>query len=75
MNFRALLISHFLKISRSLVQKIVTEHLLLSKLCARWVPKQLTPEHKAKRMDSALAFLQWYHDDGDEFLDWIIHHR
>ena len=36
-------------------KKIVTEHLLFRKLCARWVPKQLTPEHKAKRMESALT--------------------
>ena len=33
------------------------EHLLFRKLCARWVPKQLTPVHKAKRMESALTFL------------------
>ena len=34
--------------------------------------QQLTPEHKANRMESALRFLQRYHDDGDEFLDRII---
>ena len=28
-----------------------------SELCARWVPEQLTPEHKAKRMESAWSFL------------------
>ena len=50
----------------------VTEHLLFRKLCARWVPRQLTPEHKAKRMESALAFLQRYHDDGHKFLYRII---
>ncbi|XP_021912893.1 histone-lysine N-methyltransferase SETMAR-like [Zootermopsis nevadensis] len=64
--------SHFPQISRSLLHKIVTEHLLFKKLCARWVPKQLTPEHKTKRMESALTFLQRYHDGGDEFLDRII---
>jgi histone-lysine N-methyltransferase SETMAR len=61
--------SHFPQISRSLLHEIVTEHLLFRKLCARWVPKQLTPEHKTKLMESALTFLQWNHDDGDEFLD------
>ena len=64
--------SHVPQISRSLLHEIVTEHLLFRKLCARWVPKQLTPEHKTKRMESALTFLQRYHDDGDEFLDRII---
>ena len=33
---------------------------------------QLTSEHKEKRMELALAFLPRYHDDGDEFLDWIV---
>ena len=64
--------SHSSQISRSLLHKIVMEHLLYRTLCARWVPKQLTPEVKAKRMESALAFLLRYHDDGDEFLDRII---
>ena len=31
------------------------------------LPKQLTPEHKAKRMESALTFLQGYHDDSKSF--------
>ena len=52
-------------ISRSLLHKIVMEHILSRKLCARWVPEQLTLEHKAKRKESAMTFLQWYHDDGN----------
>ena len=36
------------------------------------MPKQLTPEHKAKSMESVSTFLQRYHNDGDEFLDRII---
>ena len=35
----------------------------------RWVPKQLTPEHKSKSMESALTLLRRYHDDGEKFLD------
>ena len=31
-----------------------------------------TPEHKAKRMESALTLMQRYHDDGDEFLNRIV---
>ncbi|KAJ4432082.1 hypothetical protein ANN_20696 [Periplaneta americana] len=64
--------SHFPQISLSLLHEIVTKHLLFKKVCARWVPKNLTPEHKMKRLGAALTFLQWYHDDGDEFLDRII---
>ena len=63
--------SLFPQISRSLLHKIFTGH-LFRKLCARWVPKQLTPEHKATLMESALTFPQRYHDDTDEFLDRII---
>ncbi|KAJ4432797.1 hypothetical protein ANN_21436 [Periplaneta americana] len=64
--------SHFPKISRSLLHEIVTKHLLFKKVCARRVPKNLTPEHKMQRLGAALTFLQRYHDDGDEFLDRII---
>lgn len=63
--------SHFPQISRFLVHEIVTKHLLFKKVCARWMPKQLTPEHKTKRMGSALTFLERYHND-DEFLDRIV---
>ena len=34
--------------------------------------QQPTPEHKAQRKESALKFLQRYHNGGDEFLDWIV---
>ena len=44
-------------IPRFLFHKIVTEYLLFRKLCIRWVPKQLAPEHKAKRMESPLTIM------------------
>ncbi|PNF32058.1 hypothetical protein B7P43_G05746 [Cryptotermes secundus] len=46
--------SHVPQISGSLLHEIVTEHLLFRKFCARWVPKQLTPEHKTKCMEERL---------------------
>ena len=64
--------SLFPQISRSVLHEIVTQRLLFKKLCARWVPKNLTPEHKMKRSGAALTFLQRYHDDGDDFLDRIV---
>ncbi|KAJ4449970.1 hypothetical protein ANN_01377 [Periplaneta americana] len=64
--------SHFPQISRSLLHEIVTKHLLFKKVCARWMPKNLTPEHKMERLGAALTFLQRYHDDGDELLDRIV---
>ncbi|GFU36091.1 hypothetical protein TNCV_2343041 [Trichonephila clavipes] len=44
---------------------IVTVMLGYRKLCARWVPKLLTEEHKKKRMDFALNFLTCYAEAGD----------
>ncbi|KAJ4451520.1 hypothetical protein ANN_02984 [Periplaneta americana] len=64
--------SHFPQISRTLLHEIVTKHLLFKKVCARWVPKNLTPEHKMQRLGVALTFLQRYHVDGYEFLDRIV---
>ncbi|GFX43885.1 uncharacterized protein TNCV_4111641 [Trichonephila clavipes] len=57
---------------QSLLHEIVTKHSLFKKLCARWVLKNLTPEHKIQRLGEALTFLQRYHDDGDEFLHRIV---
>ena len=47
----------FPQIYCSLLHKCITEQLLFRKLCARWVPKQLTPDHKAKRKESALIIV------------------
>jgi hypothetical protein len=62
----------FTNVSRKVVTRIVTENLHFRKLCARWVPKNLTPEHKTKCMGSALSFLERYKKDGDEFLTQIV---
>jgi histone-lysine N-methyltransferase SETMAR len=42
------------------------------KLCARWVPKILTDEHKMKHQGNALQFLSRYEDDCDNFLSRIV---
>ncbi|PNF26371.1 hypothetical protein B7P43_G17995 [Cryptotermes secundus] len=55
--------SHVPQISRSLLHEIVIEHLLFRKLCARWVPKQLIPEHKTKRMEMLSASTVFLHDN------------
>jgi hypothetical protein len=55
------------KMSKTTFHEAVTE-----KLCARWVPKLLTDDHKTKRMGFALKFLTRYAQEGDEFLDSIV---
>ncbi|KFM67264.1 hypothetical protein X975_20925, partial [Stegodyphus mimosarum] len=44
-------------------QRIVTDELRYSKVCARWVPRAVSAEHKATRMMCSFTFLQRYHSD------------
>ncbi|GFT48314.1 histone-lysine N-methyltransferase SETMAR [Nephila pilipes] len=53
-----------LDLSYGNIQHIVTDELRYSKVCARWVPRALSVEHKATRMMCSLTFLQRYHSDG-----------
>jgi len=70
------------EVSKTTIHDAVTEKVGYRKLCAGWVPKISTDDHKTKRMGSALKFLTRYALEGDEFLDsivtgeetWIFHH-
>ncbi len=42
--------------SRMSISRIVTEKLWFCKVCARWIPHQLSPEHRTNCMAAALAF-------------------
>jgi histone-lysine N-methyltransferase SETMAR len=42
------------------------------KVCARWVPRILTPQHKMQRMGLALQHLNRYHDEGHNMLARIV---
>ena len=66
---------HFPQISRSRPHEIVSDKLEFRKLCARWVPKMLTEEHKLKRQASALDFLTRYSEEGDNFLGRVVRGR
>ncbi|GFT76623.1 histone-lysine N-methyltransferase SETMAR [Nephila pilipes] len=61
-----------LDLSYGNVQRIVTDELRYSKVCARWVPRALSTEHKATRMMCSLTFLQRYHSVGQHFIDRIV---
>ncbi|EGI59159.1 Histone-lysine N-methyltransferase SETMAR [Acromyrmex echinatior] len=50
----------FPEISRSLIHEIVSEKLEFRKVCARWVPRELTPLHKATRVTAGKEFLDRY---------------
>jgi hypothetical protein len=60
------------EVSETTICEAVTEKLGYRKLCACWVPKMLTDDHKMKRMGSMLKFLMRYAQEGDEFLDSIV---
>jgi histone-lysine N-methyltransferase SETMAR len=61
-----------LDISKSRVHEIVHDLLGYRKVCARWVPKQLTDVHKETRMALSLTHLSRYHVEGNKFLERII---
>ncbi|KAG5332929.1 SETMR methyltransferase, partial [Acromyrmex charruanus] len=50
----------FPQISRSLLHETITETLGYRKLSARWVPKQLTDQHKLNRVEAGQEFLRSY---------------
>ncbi|GFU16885.1 histone-lysine N-methyltransferase SETMAR [Trichonephila clavipes] len=62
----------FPNVGRTTLHKVVSEKLKFRKLCARWVPRLLTEEHKLKIMACALDFLDRYHKEGDQFLERIV---
>ncbi|GFT90519.1 HTH_48 domain-containing protein [Trichonephila clavipes] len=53
----------FSNVGRTILNKVVSEKLKFRKLCARWVLRLLTEEHKLKRMACALDFLDRYHKE------------
>jgi len=70
------------QVSKTTIHEGVAEKLGYRELCAGWVSKMLTDDHKTKRMGSVLKFLTRYAQEGDEFLDstmtgdviWGFHH-
>ncbi|KAG5311603.1 SETMR methyltransferase, partial [Pseudoatta argentina] len=62
----------FPQISRSLLHETITETLGYRKLSARWVPKQLTDQHKLNRVEAGQEFLRRYKLHGDEFLRSVV---
>jgi len=51
---------------------LIHDSLKFSKVCARWVPKELTEEHKRKRLDVCSQHFARYREEGDNFLQQIV---
>jgi len=50
----------------------IHDSLKFSKVCSRWVPKELTEECKRKRLDVCSRHLARYCEEGDNFLQQIV---
>jgi histone-lysine N-methyltransferase SETMAR len=55
------------EVSRTSIYRVLTEKLNYRKVCARWVPRMLTEDHKRQRVDSSREFLRRYADEKDNF--------
>jgi len=63
---------HFPQISRTLLYDTVSSRLGFRKVCARWVTKTLTEQHKKQSVLCALTFLMRYRREGDGVLSHIV---
>lgn len=59
-------------ISKERVHKIIHEHLGMSKVSARWVPRMLTPFDKQRRVECCQAFLDLVKDKEEEMISRIV---
>jgi len=50
----------------------VSDELEFQKLCAHWVPKMLTEEHKFKQQAGTFDFLTRYSEEGKNFLSHVV---
>ncbi len=65
--------THFLhETSRTTIHRALVEHIGMRKVCARWVPRELTEQHRKNRMGAALELLSSYHELGDDYLQRIV---
>ncbi|GJQ74810.1 hypothetical protein Trydic_g21648 [Trypoxylus dichotomus] len=62
----------FPDVSRTYIDKVLTDHLGYAKVCARWLPRMFMENHEQQRMQVVSEFLQVSAVDGEEFLDSIF---
>jgi hypothetical protein len=51
---------------------VVHDNFQFHKVCAWWVPKEMMGEHKCMYLDVCSCHLACYHEEGDNFLQWIV---
>jgi hypothetical protein len=60
-----------LQISPGFAFQIIHDELGFHKICARWVPRQLTAKHKRKRVEICQRLFDRYNNEGEEFFSRI----
>lgn len=65
-------IARELGISYVTVWKILRHHLLMSKVCAKWVPKLLTREMREARVQKSASLLALYRQNKQEFEETLV---
>lgn len=61
-----------LSIGARAADEIIHDRLGFSKMCARWVPRLLTPDNKETRLNVCADLFERYDNEGDGFLRRII---
>ncbi|UYV72102.1 hypothetical protein LAZ67_9001813 [Cordylochernes scorpioides] len=61
-----------IEIGRSWIGTIMSDVLNFRKVCARWVPRLLSENHKQQRMEAARGFLEMHRRDGDQLFSRIV---
>uniref|UniRef100_A0A0K8SZ19 Mos1 transposase HTH domain-containing protein n=2 Tax=Lygus hesperus TaxID=30085 RepID=A0A0K8SZ19_LYGHE len=54
-----------IEISRNSVANILSDKLGYTKVCARWVPRLLTEQHKQNRVEAASKFMELLESEGE----------
>ena len=65
-------VANELGVSKSRVHDIMNNHLGMSKVCTRWVPKLLTPLQRINRVECCQELLQQGEEDPVQFLGRIV---
>jgi histone-lysine N-methyltransferase SETMAR len=65
-------VANELGISKTRVHEIMDNHLGMSKVCTRWVPKLLTPVQRINRVECCQELLQESEEDPAKFLGRIV---
>jgi len=61
-----------MQISCGSVETIIHDHLKMSKVSARWVPRNLTDHDRARRVTTSQEFVDLFESDPDKFVRKIV---